>query len=537
MSRIVRAAAAPALLLLLLPSCSDRELDTAPIGELNSVTFYQTEKDFEAASLSPYSTLLNYFYEQFGRGALRGTLLVDDDVRAAHSPDDDTRNTEEFTWRADNQSFTVLWDESYKGVMRANTILDRLPAAKGFADEKNKARFDGEARFLRAYFYFTLARHFGDVPIVTKTITDVNESRVGNSKPGEVWDLIEADLDSPARRCRPPWNADNAGRATRTAAAALLGKVRLYRAQWFRTPAKYQQAIQAFEEVVTGGGRSLVPRYGDNFSESRENNAESLFEIQMTRGDFNPWLPADHVSNQGAAGSARVIASGASCGPTNACAPGANGHGYGVLHVTAGLQAEFEPGDPRRFHTFYVRGEDYAGRPYDPAWSVSGATPAKYLRPFKAEGFPPNITTNNERVIRYADVLLMLAEAELLGNNNVARAAQLVNQVRARARGSYAATFGAPAPADLLPDAPATGAPQQWFRRHLMHERRVELALELHRYDDLVRWHRGGLINIKTDVDFGNTIANQNWKELHLLKPIPQAELDVNSALTQNAGY
>jgi hypothetical protein len=70
-----------------------------------------------------------------------------------------------------------------------------------------------------------------------------------------------------------------------------------------------------------------------------------------------------------------------------------------------------------------------------------------------------------------------------------------------------------------------------------MHERRVELALELHRYDDLVRWHRGGLINIKADVDFGNTIANQNWKELHLLKPIPQAELDVNSALTQNAGY
>jgi hypothetical protein len=266
MSRIVRAAAAPALLLLLLPSCSDRELDTAPIGELNSVTFYQTEKDFEAASLSPYSTLLNYFYEQFGRGALRGTLLVDDDVRAAHSPDDDTRNTEEFTWRADNQSFTVLWDESYKGVMRREHDPRPPPAAKGFADEKNKARFDGEARFLRAYFYFTLARHFGDVPIVTKTITDVNESRVGNSKPGEVWDLIEADLDSARKTLPGHLNADNAGRATRTAAAALLGKVRLYRAQWFRTPAKYQQAIQAFEEVVTGGGRSLVPAYGDNFS-------------------------------------------------------------------------------------------------------------------------------------------------------------------------------------------------------------------------------------------------------------------------------
>jgi hypothetical protein len=294
--------------------------------------------------------------------------------------------------------------------------------------------------------------------------------------------------------------------------------------------------VEALNEVV--GKHALEANYGDNFVESKENNRESVFEIQMTRGDFNPWLPADHVSNQGAAGSARVIVSAASCGPTNACAPGANSFGYGILHVTTGLQAEFEPGDPRRYYTFYARGDDYAGKPFDPAWSVTGATPAKYLRPFKAEGFPPNITTNNERVIRYADVLLMLAEAELLGNGNVARAAQLVNEVRARARRSYpAANAGAAAPAGLLPDVPAAGAPQAWFRQHLTHERRVELALETHRYDDLVRWHRAGLINIKTDIDFGNTAANANWKEAHLLKPIPQTELDVNSSLAQNPGY
>src|SRR5690606_9846154 len=163
-------------------------------------------------------------------------------------------------------------------------------------------------------------------------------------------------------------------------------------------------------------------------------------------------------------------------------------------------------------------------------------SPAKYIRPFIAEGNPPNVSTNNERVIRYADVLLMLAEAELLGNGNVPRAAELINMVRDRARNNYEIVYGTPAPAGTLPPRPDNVSVDQMFD-WLMHERRVELALEVHRYDDLVRWHRAGLINIPTDVDFGNTLANQNWNERHLLKPIPQGELDNNQNLRQNPGY
>jgi hypothetical protein len=540
MTRIVRAAAAPALLAAsaaALLSCSDSVLDTAPIGELNSITFYQTERDFEAASLSPYSTLLNLHFDQSGRGVFNAFLMPDDDARTNHAAGGDPRDIEEFNWRANNGTFAYVWEEAYKGIMRSNLILERLPEAKRFGDEKQKPRFEAEAKFIRAYFYFMLARNFGEVPLVTTVIKDVEAARVGNSKPGEVWDLVEADLDFAAKNLPEKWDNNNVGRATRHAAAALLGKVRLFRAQWFKTPAKYQEAVQALNQVVSSGAFSLLPNFGDNFLEARENNAESVFEIQMTRGDFNPWLPTDFPGNVGAAGTARVVVSAASCGPTNVCAPGANSFGYGNFHITPSLQAEFEPGDPRRFFTFFARGEDYAGRPYDPAWSVTGATPAKYLRTFKAEGFPPNISTNNERVLRYSDVLLMLAEAELLGNGNVARAAALVNQVRARARASYSAVTSGPPPANLLPDVPATGAAQAWFRTHLVHERRVELALELHRYDDLVRWHRAGLINIKTSVDFGNTVAQQNWSEIHLLKPVPQGELEVNPNLKQNTGY
>ncbi len=536
-SRRVRAT--PALLLLLI-SCGDRVLDTAPIGELNSTTYYQTERDFEAASLAPYSTILNLYYSDNTRGAWHANLLPDDDVRTSHGETQQTRlGSEEFNWLPGNEAFNWTWDQSYKGVLRSNLVLAQLPAARQFADEKNKLRFEAEAKFTRAYFYFILARTFGDVPIVEQPITDVASAQVGKSETGKVWDLIESDLDFARKNLPEEWPRADVGRATKYSAAALLGKARLYRAQWFRNTAKYQQAVEAFNEVVGSGKYSLLPNYGDNFLEAQENSRESVFEVQMTRGDFNPWLPTDFPGNVGAAGSGRVIVSAPSCGPTNVCAPGANSTGYGQLHVTPRLLAEFEPGDPRRFYTAFEEGQTYVDTVrYRAAWSVTGSTPAKYVRSqYSLTTNPPNISTNNERVLRYADVLLMLAEAELLGNNNLGRAASLVNQVRARARASFAAAYGRPAPADLLPDVPATGSPQEWFRRHLVHERRVELALETWRYDDLVRWHRAGLINIKTDIDFGNTIANQNWKEAFLLRPIPQVELDVNKALRQNDGY
>jgi starch-binding outer membrane protein, SusD/RagB family len=362
---------------------------------------------------------------------------------------------------------------------------------------------------------------------------------VANSQPGEVWDLIEEDLRFAKANLPAQWDANNVGRATKWAAAGMLGKVRLYRAQWEGKPGKYAEAITEFNEIVNSGPFQLMADYGDNFRESHENNAESLFEIQMTRGDFNPWLPTDfgmeQNQNVGSAGSGRAIFMGAAC-HLGACAPGANAYGYGQVHITTSLQSAFEPGDPRRHHTYYNEGDDYAGTPFSSTWSITGATPSKYMRPFPIGHFPLNIITNNERILRYSDVLLMLAEAELLGNGNVARAAQLINQVRQRARGSYEAAYGEPAPEGILPDRPA-GVGVDQMMRWLMHERRVELALEVHRYDDLVRWHRANLINIKQDVDFGNTIAQGAWDVRHLLKPVPQGELDNNANLVQNPGY
>jgi hypothetical protein len=477
--------------------------------------------------------MLNLTYEQFGLGWFNGFLRPDDNIqhRDPNEPND------AFSWTSTNADFGWVWQTAYTGIMRANVVLDRLPAASGFADESRKPRYEAEAKFMRAWWYFLLARNWGNVPIFTSVPTSVEAAMAGTSAPGEVWDLIESDLEFAVENLPGDYGGQK-GRATRWTALALLGKVEVYRAQWLDEPAKYQEAITHLQEVVDDGPHGLVTNYADNFSQNAENNIESLFELQATEGDnINSWGTSD---TGGRAGHGWTIWVSPSCyyGAGGSCAPKAWGHGYGQAEITASLAAEFEADDPRKFVTMYSEGEDYGGTPYSASWSRTGHTPAKYNRPWDPDRFPNNWSENNLRMIRYADVLLLLAEAKLLGDNDVAGAAALVNEVRARARATYPLVFGSPAPAGLLPDVPATGSPTDWHRTYLQHERRVELATEhSHRYDDLVRWHRAGLIDIKTEVQFGFPESNTNWSETHLLKPIPQHEMDLNPNLVQNPGY
>jgi hypothetical protein len=359
----------------------------------------------------------------------------------------------------------------------------------------------------------------------------VETTKLGNSDPVELWDYIVQDLIE-AQEFLPPAQPGTP-RVTKWSAAALLGKVYLYRAQWFNNTAFYANAITEFNKVY--GKYTLVP-YGDNFSIDEENNKESVFEIQFAfnaaTGD-NTWLPTDFGTdidqNVGSGASQRSIHFRPSCHLGN-CAPLGNERGSGNIHVSASLQSEFEAGDPRRIETIFLNGDPYpyygGTDNYSSAWSYKGSTPAKYIK--RDNGGVPtrdNATTNNERVIRYADVLLMLAEAKLLGNDDVPGAIALINEVRHRADST-----------DLIL-VPRVGGDVNGTFALLMHERRVELAFEGHRYNDLVRWHKAGKINIKTDINFDNTTANNGWQIKHLTRPIPQSELDVNTNLEQADPY
>lgn len=516
----------------------EQKLDLTPLGTLDEQTFYQTENDFKSAVLVAYSALLNYTFEQNdGGGWWQGTLMTDDDITYSNN---NVNDIDLFNWRSNEGPWGSLWGTSYKGVQRSNIILEKLPAANSLSDPLKKS-FDGEARFLRAYYNFFLAIHFGTPPLILKTPRSLEETRAGNSKPGEILDLVVSDLRTAKASLPAKWDDGNLGRATSSAASALLGKVLLYRAQWENKPDLYAQAATEFQGLT--GKFSLVKNFRANFVPETENNTESIFEVQMGLGGGNPWLPPDFNFGSGggvaSAGNARLIHFGAACGLNNDdCAPGANAAGYGRLNVTSSLQKAFEPGDPRRPWTIFINNDPYmTGENADGSknkekkwifnglWSATGSSPAKYVIGDKSD-WRPNLSVNNDRIIRYADVMLMLAECKILGaTKDFAGAAALINQVRRRADPT----------ALILPDM-VVGTENEMFKA-LMQERRVELAIESHRYNDLVRWQRAGKIDIKKDVDFGRTAANTNWSTKNLLKPIPQRERDLDPTLVQNPGY
>lgn len=507
----------------------EKQLDLGPVGQLSESSFYNNERDFEAGTYGIYSALISLMWNDQW---LNAEYRPDDD---AIPPNNNSDSNEDFDWTSTNGgNVSFLWNACYMGIARANVALDRLPTANGFADEANKPRFEGEAKFLRAYFNFLLTIHYGTPPLVDGVINGpVESTKLPNSQPGEMWDFIIADLTD-AQSMLPESQGEDKGRATSNTATALLGKVYLYRAQWDNNAALYQNAKTELTKVL--GKYTLTPAFGDNFSATAENNSESIFEVQFVWGTGdNTWLPTDfglsEDQNVGSGASQRSVHFRPGCF-NGVCAPGANDSGYGNMHATLPLQNAFEANDPRREETIYLDGDEYvhAGgtTAFNGAWSVSGSTPSKYVKhddPSMPAG-RPNATLNNERVIRYADVLLMLAEARLLGDGDVGGAAELINQVRHRAD---------PTDAILVPRANGVTTAEMWD--YLMQERRAEMAFEGHRYHDLVRWHRAGLIDIKSDIDFGRGPANTNWSEKNLVRPIPQGELDVNSNLSQNEPY
>jgi hypothetical protein len=160
----VGTSAALLLSLVTFTEC-DKKLDVNPQGSLNGATFYQTERDFDAAALSPYSALLNLYFAQFGEGWYQTQLYPDDDMMHGGNS---ANNYEDFNWTASGTTdqFLGLWMQCYSGISRANVVLENLAKATGFSDEANKAKYEGEAKFMRAYFYFILQTNFGNVPKV-----------------------------------------------------------------------------------------------------------------------------------------------------------------------------------------------------------------------------------------------------------------------------------------------------------------------------------------------------------------------------------
>ncbi len=469
----------------LATACRDKFLDLRPISEASSATFYKTASDLSNALSGAYSALqLNGQYSEL---FIVAELPSDDTFPSLSGSVTDQDEFDKFYLRTTNPYLAARWNDGYRGIYRTNTVIDRSRGIE--MNEELKARYVAEAQFLRALMYFNLVRVFGDVPLVVKEIEKAEEGYgYGRNPAAEVYTQIIQDLTEAEATLPVTYPAAEAGRATKGAAKALLGKVYL-------TLGRHADAAGKLKEVIDLGVYDLLPSYADVFAPGNKNHKESVFAVQYKKGSLgegNRMPNAFAPENSGNA----VIQFG--------------GDGQNRPHND--LLAAYEPNDPRKDFSTATSYRNAQGQ----------TVQYNYVKKYADVPAVKYDNDNNFPVIRYADVLLMYAEAlNAVGYVPDGEAFTALNRVRQRV------SLPVKTAADLTTQAA--------FQEAVLQERRVELAFEGHRWFDLVRTGKAlevlqakaALIGIRTGVTADN-----------LLFPVPQSQIDINpTKIEQNRGY
>jgi hypothetical protein len=427
-----------------------------------------------------------------------------------------------------------VWQSGFHAVNRANAVIDNVPGITAM-DPALRDRIVAEARFLRAFHYFNLVRLFGGVPLFleeTKSLEDIRRPRASEA---EVYAAIVADLEAAAAVLPASYTGANRGRATRGAAKTLLAKVHLqHGAAAGGGTAAFQQAARWAREVITDGGYSLLGSYPAVFDQANENNAEVIFDIQNAR------VPGagGHMCDQFAPRPQ----------PSQADFPWCDGQNPS-FSAEWPFYFSYHPSDTRRGGTWLLGYTKKSGVTvaWDStatavnAYGSSGPVPGKYID--RVPGSLDGAEEPNFILLRYADVLLSLAEAINEVSGPTGEAYGLVNQVRARAQVP-----------PLTPGLTTTA-----FRDSLFLERRFEFAMEGHGHFDSQRnwtWAKARIEQYSTNAarafwnrprpaGCGGCIARDSsvpkvllaLTDKNRLYPIPQEARDVNPLLSQNPGY
>jgi hypothetical protein len=490
--------------LLFLSSCKKWvEYDPHDDYVITEKDYLRSEADYRAMVVGVYSPL-----QWLNQIVPVSDIISDDAVSGGESAADvmSLQQIDDFTHYPINSTITDLWQVSYEGVNRAN-YLHQYKEQNIQGDAINfagKEALYGEVYFLRAYYYFTLVKMFGDVPLFTDRRLTLSDSRkLQRSAKADVYRQIETDLTN-AIAVLPTVQSEK-GRITKYAAQALLGKVYLYQN-------KYDNAATVLESVITSNAYSLVSDFGSIFLQSGENGPESVFEIQYSNGQGTyDW---GHVTR----GQGNYAVQ--QCGIRGLNGSGAMPYapGWSTNLPTQNLANAYQAGDKRKAVTVLdIEAYKTANPSFNITYQVApykntGLYNQKFLpRKGETSGQVELNYLNNQRTIRYADVLLMAAEANAKATApNETKARTYLNQVRRRA-------FG-----DLLHDSNASGTA---LYDAIINERRLELAMEGERFFDLVRTGKAL-----------STLGTAGFKaSKHELFPIPQSEVD--GGLTQNPGY
>ena len=487
-------------LTVLLASCA-KKLDKEPLGLNVDQNFYKTDADMVQAVNAAYDPLgwessnntnivyFNFFY---------GDIASDDAIVGGSGSELKIIPTAEFLVNSNDAGLLEVWKKLYIGIYRSNIVIEKAPDSK--ASDAIKTRVVGEAKFLRAYYYFQLIRMFGEVPLLTK-IVPVAEIVKPKSSKSEIYVQIESDLKAAASVLPLNYGTEK-GRATKGAANGLLSRVYLFQGKW-------SELKLTTDEIISSGVYQLETNYAAVHSLETENGIESLFEIQAisTFGTKDDWERKSEGTYMN-----KFI------GPRAQL----NTSGFGVNVPSDELVAEFKNDsivwgkmDPRFKATVLSAGDKVKVDTGFVAITLDEAVPsvkhycAKYVVDVTLGNYVQG--PSNQRVIRYADVLLMAAEAAFrLGDEATARS--FVNQVRKRVG---------------MPEYTAAITINEIWK-----ERRLELAMEGLRFFDVVRQGRAASL-IKA------TTEGRRFREgVNEVFPIPQAEIDLtNGVLTQNSGY
>jgi hypothetical protein len=475
-----------ALLVLMVPvACSDY-LDFPAEGVVPSEEFFQTADHAEQSVVSIYAHMRAWTMVGFAFIIMQ-EITSDNAVKGSAVGDASFINDfDRFTFTSNQFILNDYWSGRYQGINRANQAISNIPAIS--MDEARKAQLIAEAKFARAMFYFDLVRAFGDVPMPT-SVENTQEQSTIRTPAADVYALIVQDLEEAIAVLPEQYGAGEIGRATVWSARGLLAKVHLYHEAW-------EDVLTQTSAIIGSGRFSLLEEFYDVFRIENENSVESIFEIQSAAVPGIQDLGSQHSQIQGVRGE--------------------NGFGWGFNLPSDDLIAAFDAeGDTERKEaTVLMRGEvtpDGDLIEGVPAGQLEGVGQPRY----NGKSYVPRSQQvsgiyegagQNIRVLRYAEILLMDAEAKVQ-TGDVSGAATSLNMVRSRAG---------------LDDIAAPTVEDVW------NERRLELAMEGDRFFDLVRTGQAATVLGPMGFEAGT----------HEVFPIPQNMIDItNNTIVQNPNY
>jgi starch-binding outer membrane protein, SusD/RagB family len=517
---------------VLLMGCSKDFLDTTPKGSFPMENFFKTDDDAKGAVLGVYDILQSMYAYDWNSMWMLKTLQSDEIYTGGGQRGDQSPYEEinEFRYGSSNTVITWLFQTSYWGIYRANLVLENVKPESDI-----KKRSIAEAKTLRALLYFDLVTLWGKVPLVTETAKSPSEYNNPRAETAAIWTQIEKDLNEAITDLplRSAYSATDLCRVSKGTAQALLGKALLFEG-------KYADAAKIFQYVIDSKEYSLNSDYSQILKKSSEFGKESLFEISYSSAKNYDWGNFQWRNN-GRNTESNVH--------WELCGPRGDGYfdggttglvaGWGFCYPTAKIyNAYVNANDSVRVKSSVMSEADLAkfgGKLRNATagnvmpWGCEGYIRLKY-GPWASESATDASSVKelnygtNYRVLRYADVLLMAAEAYNKSSDDV-NARKCINEVR-----------------DRVKQDPLTESGDALFQKIIV-ERQLELAFEGVRFQDLKRWGLAKTVlvaqgqQIPTGKGDYFTVAGAGFKDKNMLLPIPEQEITVNPLSSQNDGY